>query len=232
MDKPDSNLISTIIQCCDYTLLDTSASDKEIIDLCEKAKKLNCFSVCIQPEKVKLAKQILRLSKVSVCTVISFPSGENTIEEKVLETIEAIQNGTDEIDVVINYKIKNNETYLIEELNTLRKLCHANFNKSGQPITLKVIVESGIHTLEETAFFTKICIQTKVDFIKTSTGKVTIGAELDKVKVMHHEIQVANSTLKIKASGGLREIVQIETFLPYVQRLGIGHQTVDSFLNL
>lgn len=229
MDKPDSNLISTIIQCCDYTLLDTSASDKEIIDLCEKAKKLNCFSVCIQPEKVKLAKQILRLSKVSVCTVISFPSGENTMEEKVKETIEAIQNGADEIDVVIHYKKITDESYLLEELKTLRELCHTHKNKVGNPITLKVIVESGLHTLAETAFFTNLCIQTNVDFIKTSTGKVAIGAELEKVKVMHHQIQNASSTLKIKASGGLRDMQQIETFLPYVQRLGIGHQTVDSW---
>ena len=131
--------------------------------------------------------------------------------------------------MVINYKKLNDETYLVRELNTLRELCHANINKIGHPVTLKVIVESGLHTLEETAFFTNLCIQTKIDYIKTSTGKVAIGAELDKVKVMHKEIQRASSPLKIKASGGLRDIKQIETFLPYVHRLGIGHQTVDSW---
>ena len=214
----------------DYTLLDPVASEQEILDLCAKAIKLQVASVCITPDKVKIAKQALENSSVLVCTVVSFPSGENSIEEKVIETTQAILHGADEIDVVINYKKITYESYLLEELKTLHELCHVHKNKAGNPITLKVIVESGLHTLAETAFFTNLCIQTNVDFIKTSTGKVAIGAELDKVKVMHKEIQRASSPLKIKASGGLRDMAQIETFLPYVQRLGIGHQTVDSFV--
>ena len=214
----------------DYTLLDPVASEQEILDLCAKAIKLKVASVCITPDKVQIAKQALENSSVLVCTVVSFPTGENSIEEKVIETTQAILQGADEIDVVIHYKKITDESYLLEELKTLRALCHAHKNKVGNPITLKVIVESGLHTLAETAFFTNLCIQTNVDFIKTSTGKVAIGAELEKVKVMHHEIQNASSTLKIKASGGLRDMQQIETFLPYVQRLGIGFQTVDSFV--
>ncbi len=213
----------------DYTLLDPVASEQEILDLCAKAIKLKVASVCITPDKVQIAKQALENSSVLVCTVVSFPTGENSIEEKVIETTQAILQGADEIDVVIHYKKIANESYLLEELKTLRELCHTHKNKVGNPITLKVIVESGLHTSAETAFFTNVCIQTNVDFIKTSTGKVAIGAELEKVKVMYHEIQNASSTLKIKASGGLRDMQQIETFLPYVQRLGIGHQTVDSF---
>ena len=213
----------------DYTLLDPAASEQEILDLCTKAMQLQVASVCITPDKVQIAKQALENSLILVCTVVSFPSGENSIEEKTHETTEAILNGADEIDIVINYKKIDNASYLIEELNNLRELCHAHTNKLGQPITLKVIVESGLHTLEETAFFTNLCIQTNVDFIKTSTGKVAVGAELEKVKIMHEAIQRATSTLKIKASGGLRDMAQIETFLPYVQRLGIGHQTVDSW---
>lgn len=213
----------------DYTLLDPKASEQEIQDLCTNAMQLQVASVCITPDKVQIAKQVLENASVLVCTVVSFPSGENSIEEKVHETTQAILNGADEIDVVINYKKIGDEAYLLEELTTLCKLCHAHKNKVGNPITLKVIVESGLHTLEETAFFTNLCIQTNVDFIKTSTGKVAIGAELEKVKIMHKEIQLAKSSLKIKASGGLREIAQIEPFLPYVQRLGIGHQTVDSW---
>lgn len=220
---------TSLYKIIDYTLLDPSATNLEIIDLCSKANKLQVASVCITPDKVRIAKKELENSNVLVCTVVSFPHGENSIEEKVLETTQAIQNGADEIDVVINYKKIANESYLINELNTLWELCRSHKNKIGQPVTLKVIVESGLHTLDETAFFTKLCIKSKVDFIKTSTGKVAIGAELEKVNVMHHEIQKANSLLKIKASGGLREITQIETFLPYVQRLGIGYQTVDAF---
>ena len=214
----------------DYTLLDPVASEQEILDLCAKAIKLKVASVCITPDKVQIAKQALENSSVLVCTVVSFPTGENSIEEKVIETTQAILQGADEIDVVIHYKKIANESYLLEELKTLRELCHTHKNKVGNPITLKVIVESGLHTSAETAFFTNVCIQTNVDFIKTSTGKVAIGAELEKVKVMYHEIQKEKSPLKIKASGGLRDMTQIETFLPYVQRLGIGHQTVDSFV--
>jgi deoxyribose-phosphate aldolase len=214
----------------DYTLLDPKASEQEILDLCAKAIKLQVASVCITPDKVQIAKQALENTSVLVCTVVSFPTGENSIEEKVNETTQAILHGADEIDVVINYKKIADESYLLEELKTLRELCHVHKNKAGNPITLKVIVESGLHTLEETAFFTNLCIQTKVDFIKTSTGKVAVGAELEKVKIMHEAIQRATSPLKIKASGGLRDITQIETFLPYVHRLGIGHQTVDSFV--
>ena len=214
----------------DYTLLDPVASEQEILDLCAKAIKLQVASVCITPDKVQIAKQALENTSVLVCTVVSFPTGENSIEEKVNETTQAILQGADEIDVVINYKKIDNASYLIEELNNLRELCHVHKNKAGNPITLKVIVESGLQTLAETTFFTNLCIQTKVDFIKTSTGKVAVGAELEKVKIMHEAIQRATSTLKIKASGGLRDMAQIETFLPYVQRLGIGHQTVDSFV--
>jgi deoxyribose-phosphate aldolase len=219
----------SLYKIIDYTLLDPAASEQEILDLCAKAIKLQVASVCITHDKVKIAKQALENSSVLVCTVVSFPTGENSIVEKVIETTQAILHGADEIDVVINYKKIADESYLLEELKTLCELCHVHKNKAGNPITLKVIVESGLHTLAETAFFTNVCIQTNVDFIKTSTGKVAVGAELEKVKVMHEAIQRATSTLKIKASGGLRDIQQIETFLPYVQRLGIGHQTVDSW---
>jgi len=223
---------TSFLKIIDYTLLDPAASEQEIQDLCTKAIQLQVASVCITPDKVQLSKQALKNASVLVCTVVSFPTGENSIEEKIRETSQAIKDGADEIDVVINYKRIADEAYLLEELTTLRELCHAHKNKVGNPITLKVIVESGLHTLAETAFFTNLCIQTKVDFIKTSTGKVTIGAELEKVKAMSAEIKHANSTLKIKASGGLREIANIETFLPYVQRLGIGHQTVDAWQDL
>jgi deoxyribose-phosphate aldolase len=219
---------TSFLKIIDYTLLDPVASNQEILDLCAKAIKLQVASVCITSDKVQIANQGLENASVLVCTVVSFPTGENSIEEKIRETSQAIKDGADEIDVVINYNRIGDEAYLLNELTNLRELCHAHKNKVGNPITLKVIIESGLHTLTETAFFTNLCIQTKVDFIKTSTGKVAVGAELEKIKVMHEAIQHAKSTLQIKASGGLRDMRQIETFVPYVQRLGISHQTVDS----
>ncbi len=223
----DSNSITSFIHICDYTLLDKYTTQQEVIDLCTKAKRLNVASVCIPAEKVTLSKKELQQSSVLVCTVVSFPTGENSVEEKVIETTRAIQNGADEIDVVINFKKIANESYLINELSTLVALCHSNINKKGDPITIKVIIESGLHSIEETRFLTNLCIKTNVDYIKTSTGKVSVGAELDKVKTMFQEIQNENSNLKIKASGGIRTIEDISQYLPYVNRLGMGYQSVD-----
>jgi len=139
----------------------------------------------------------------------------------------AIQNGADEIDVVINYKKINDPIYLKDELNSLVQLCHSNNNKLGQPTTLKVIIESGLHTIEEIRVLTQLCINSEVDYLKTSTGMVNVGAEIEKVKEMYSVIKDARSSLKIKASGGIRSKEQIIEFFPYVNRFGIGYQTVN-----
>lgn len=223
----DSNLITSFIRICDYTLLDQQTTQQDVINLCAKAKRLKVASVCILPEKVSIAKTELQQSSVLVCTVVSFPSGENSIDDKVIETTLAIQNGADEIDVVINYQLISDLDYLRSELNTIKQGISKFKNKIGQPITLKVIVESGLLSLEETRLATQVCIDSKVDFIKTSTGKVAVGAELSKVQIMHETIISNHSNLKIKASGGIRTIEDIEQFSPYVSRLGMGYQAVD-----
>jgi deoxyribose-phosphate aldolase len=211
----------------DYTLLDLAVSNEDIKLLCSNAQKLKVASVCVRPDKVTIAKKELNHSEVLVCTVVSFPSGENTIEEKINETLMALQNGADEIDVVINYKKINDPIYLKEELDALVRLCHSYKNKLSQPTTLKVIVESGLHTHEEVRFLTHLCINADVDYIKTSTGMVNVGAEIEKVKAMSQIIQDFNSALKIKASGGIRTMDQMIEFFPFVNRFGIGYQTVN-----
>jgi deoxyribose-phosphate aldolase len=181
----------------------------------------------VYPEHVSLVSNQLKKTNVLTCSVISFPSGGNKIQEKVEEAERAIRNGADEIDVVINYKLIADLDYLKSELNAI-KHCISKFkNKIGQPITLKVIVESGLLSLDETRRVTQVCIDSKVDFIKTSTGKVAVGAELSKVQIMQETIISSNSNLKIKASGGIRTIEDIEQFFPFVSRLGMGYQAVD-----
>jgi deoxyribose-phosphate aldolase len=106
--------------------------------------------------------------------------------------------------------------------------CKSLKTKRNNSVTIKIIVESGVLSLDETIFATNTCIIAGVDFIKTSTGKVEIGAELDKIQAMSQVIKTMNSSLQIKASGGIRTLEQIESFKPFVHRFGIGYKTVDA----
>ena len=213
----------------DYTLLSENSSKEDIELLCEKAHSHNFATVCVLPNMVEIAKQKLNNlnSNVGVTTVVSFPHGTNDSEEKRLECVKAIENGADEIDMVINYNnIKNNDPNIYYEINLLSTICH----KSDK--ILKVIVESGLLSNEETRRATIICVKSGADYIKTSTGKVEIGAEIDKVKIMYEAIRNLNSDMKIKASGGIRKIEDIELFDQYVDRFGIGSSSVDKMLNI
>ena len=209
----------------DYTLLDNNATHSDIKELCSKAIELKVKSVCVMPKHVKQAAEALKNTSVLVCSVVSFPSGENTTVEKVNEMKSLLSDGADEIDVVWNYKRISDLIYLENELHQLVEIKHkAQTNKGKDPI-LKIIVESGLLNLNQTKDATLICMKTGVDFIKTSTGKVQTGAEIEKVKLMRQTI--GESTLKIKASGGIRTIEQFKTFQPYVDRFGMGYVSVD-----
>ena len=214
--------LSEINSIIDYTLLEESATESDIIELCKKANQLGVKSVCVLPKMVKTAKKALRDSNVLVCTVISFPYGNDSLVEKMNETKWVLSEGADEVDMVINHHILRDEEedmydYLVSEVKSLVDLCHKEHNKDGDPVTLKVIVE---------------CMDAGADFIKTSTGKISIGAELGKIKVMYDTIKSAKSNMKIKASGGVRDISQINQFMPFVDRFGMGYASVDKINNL
>lgn len=209
----------------DYTLLDNSATKEAFESLCQKATQLGVKSVCVMPKHVEQASKLLVNSEVLVCSVVSFPSGENTIEEKIEELKEIVDKGADEVDVVWNYHRIDEPEYLHLELSKINEFRNQLKTSKGNTPLLKVIVESGLLTNEQTALATKICMETGVDFIKTSTGKVAIGAELDKVQTM--KTTIGNHTLKIKASGGIRTKEQIDVFNPLVERFGIGYASVD-----
>ena len=227
----------------DYTLLDNNASDDDIINLCEKAKEFGTKSVCVMPKHVSIAKEQLNNSKVLVCTVISFPEGTNTQNEKENETHQVISDGADEVDMVLNYELLKEyseyyDTYeefpsnLIDEVSSLVNICHSSTNKDGDEIILKVIVESGLLTIDQTIMATEICLDAGADFIKTSTGMVSVGAELDKIKAMSETIKSSGSNMKIKASGGVRTIEDIESYAPFVDRYGMGFGSVDKLNGL
>jgi deoxyribose-phosphate aldolase len=229
--KANDELINKI----DYTLLKPDASEADIIELCRKASILNVKSVCVLPKMVKIAGAALNESGVLVCTVISFPHGTDSSDNKLGECRRAIIDGADEIDMVLNYPILKHveEDFdtivneLVEEVYKLVDECHKRSNKNNDPVTLKVIVESGLLSLEQTQLATKICIEAGADFIKTSTGMVEVGAELDKVQIMRQTIEFYNSPLKIKASGGLRSVEDLKKFNPFVDRFGVGFTAVD-----
>lgn len=179
----------------DHTLLKQDASLDAILKLCEEAKTYNFKSVCVNPCFVKTAKEALKGSDVLVCTVIGFPLGANTIEVKVFETKDALNNGADEIDMVINVsKLKDkDDRYVEEEIRRIKDACGEH--------TLKVILETCLLTDEEKVRACKLAKAAGADFVKTSTGFSTGGATASDVKLMRDTV---GKEMGVKASGGVR----------------------------
>lgn len=179
----------------DHTKLSPDASKESIIKLCKEAKEYGFFSVCINPFYIKLAKKELEGSDIKTCTVIGFPLGQNTLETKVFETIDAIKKGADEIDMVINIaKLKQKDVdYCINEINIIKKAC-------GNKI-LKVIVETCLLNEQEKYLASEIVLKSNADFIKTSTGFSTAGATFEDIKIFK---KVVGNNKLIKAAGGIK----------------------------
>lgn len=186
-----------VARMIDHTLLKPDATPKEIKTLCEEARTYNFASVCINPSHVSMCKDLLKGSKVKVCTVIGFPLGATTTETKRFEAEQALQNGAQEIDMVINIgMLKQGENeYVFNDINQV-VLAAKKFGA-----VCKVIIESAILTDEEKI---KACIlakEAKADFVKTSTGFSKGGATAGDVALMRY---VVGSTVGVKASGGIR----------------------------
>lgn len=183
----------------EHTLLKQDAGKDEVIKLLEEAKKYNFFGVCVNPVNVKMAKDYLEGTDIKVVTVIGFPLGQSTREVKVLETIDAIKNGADEIDMVINGgKLKDGEfAYVRDEIAAVKMACQGK--------NLKVILETDLLNKTEIKKACEICIEAGADFVKTSTGFVKngVGAKEEDVKLMYETVK--DSGLKVKASGGIRD---------------------------
>ena len=181
----------------DHTLLKAFATSDEIRKLCEEAKKYNFKSVCVNPVNVALAKECLEGSDVLVCTVIGFPLGANTKEIKAFETIDAIKNGADEVDMVINIgKAKEHNYKYIED--EIKMVVAASAGK-----TTKVIIETCYLNDEEKINCCLAAKNAKATFVKTSTGFGTSGATASDIRLMRETVGPA---LGVKASGGIRNL--------------------------
>lgn len=197
--------IKDILSKCDHTLLKQTATMEDIKHLCDEGMKYKTASVCIPPCYVKLAKDYCG-DKLKICTVIGFPNGYNTTKVKVFETQEAINDGADEIDMVINIgmlKAKNYD-YVYNEICKINEVCLKN-NK-----ILKVIIETCLLTEDEKIKMCELVTNAKAEYIKTSTGFSTNGATFEDVELFKKHI---GKNVKIKAAGGISSIDDAEKFI-------------------
>lgn len=201
-----------ILSKVDHTLLSQGSTWKEIKVLCDDAVKFGTASVCVAPSFVKRCAEYLDGKDVLVCTVIGFPNGYATTETKVFETEDAIRNGADEIDMVINIGDVKMGDYdkVLDEIKRIKKAC-------GEK-TLKVIIETCLLSDEEKIKMCKIVSESGADFIKTSTGFSTAGATFDDIKLFSENVE---KHVKIKAAGGISSIDDAEKFIELgASRLG------------
>ncbi|MEK4555050.1 MULTISPECIES: deoxyribose-phosphate aldolase [Jeotgalicoccus] len=180
----------------DHTLLKPEVTDKEISVLCDEAHEHGFFSVCIQPSWVKTAAEKLAESEVKVCTVIGFPHGATTSEVKAFETKDAISNGADEVDMVINIgQLKaGNLDYVKEDIKSV-------VDAANKEALVKVIIESSLLTEDEVVTASRLAQEAGADFVKTSTGFNGGGASVEAVALMRLTV---GEDMGVKASGGVR----------------------------
>ncbi len=203
--------VKDILEKCDHTLLGVTSTFEQIKELCDDGIKYSTASVCIPPCFVKKAKEYVG-ERLKICTVVGFPNGYSTTKSKVFETLDAIQNGADEIDMVINLgelRAKNFD-YIENEIKEIKKAC-------GDKI-LKVIIEACLLTNEEKLILCDIVTKSGADYIKTSTGFSTGGATFDDVSLMRKNV---GKNIKVKAAGGIASIDDAQKFIALgADRLG------------
>ena len=200
-----------ILSMVDHTLLLQTSTWEEIRALCDDAIHYGTASVCIPPCFVQQAKEYVG-NQMKICTVIGFPNGNHTTATKVFETIDAVTNGADEIDMVINVgmlKAKDYD-YILNEIREIKDAC-------GDKI-LKVIIETCLLTDEEKIRMCEIVTESGADFIKTSTGFSTGGATFDDIALFAEHV---GENVKIKAAGGISSMEDAEKFIALgASRLG------------
>ena len=203
--------VKEILKHVDHTLLTQTATWAEIRQICDDAVKYGTASVCIPPVYVKQVKEYVQ-DQMAVCTVIGFPNGYMTTATKEFETKDALANGADEIDMVINIGWAKDGKFdaIEEEIRTLKKAC-------GSKI-LKVIIETCLLTDEEKKAMCKAVTAAGADYIKTSTGFSKAGATFEDIKLFSENI---GPNVKMKAAGGISSLDDAEKFLSLgADRLG------------
>jgi len=197
MEKKD------VFKMVDHTLLKQDASWEDIKEICDDAIEYETASICIPASYVKRAKDYVG-DQMKVCTVIGFPNGYSTTRVKVFETEDALANGADEIDMVINInELKNkNYDYILEEIRAIKKAC-------GDKI-LKVIIETCLLTEDEKIKMCDLVTEAGADYIKTSTGFSTGGATLEDIILFKKHV---GANVKIKAAGGISSFEDAFSFI-------------------
>ena len=214
LENKEKNEFHRII---DYTRISDNLTNDKIKELCKEAENNNFYSICILPEYVSRAYSFLK-GEVKISALIDFPNGKRDIKIKTNDIDSAIVNGADEIDVVVNYKlIKNSEEHedLEKEIRELSEYCHR------EGVTIKTIIEIGALNYQEIEAICKMCTNSNVDYIMTSTGKLpnddSFETKLEKVKFMR---KILPDEIKIKFSGGVRSLSQIKELSGIVDRIG------------
>lgn len=188
----------------DHTILKATATREDILKLCSEANQYHFASVCVNPAYVALAHQLLSGTGVMVCTVIGFPLGANTPSVKAFETTQAIADGADEVDMVIN--LGQAKAYDWDGVyEDIRAVVQA---ASG--VLVKVIIETCYLTDEEKVKACQMAVKAGADFVKTSTGFGTGGATVEDVRLMK---QTVGNACKVKASGGIRDKEAFEAMI-------------------
>ncbi len=195
--------IKDILSKVDHTLLSQSATWDEIKSICDDGMKYETASVCIPASYIKQAKEYVG-DKLALCTVIGFPNGYSTTATKIFEASDAIKNGADEIDMVINIGWLKDKKYdlLLNEINAIKTACDGKI--------LKVIIETCLLTDEEKIKMCEIVSESNADFIKTSTGFSTGGATKADIELF---AKYTKKGKKIKAAGGIASIEDAEDFI-------------------
>ncbi|MGN0526633.1 MAG: deoxyribose-phosphate aldolase [Acutalibacteraceae bacterium] len=200
-----------ILSKADHTLLAQTATWEDIKKIIDDGIRYKTASVCIPPSFVKQAKEYAG-GRVKICTVIGFPNGYSTTACKVFETEDAVKNGADEIDMVINIGALKSKDYdfLLNEIKAIRNACQGK--------VLKVIIETCLLTDEEKVKMCEIVSDSGAGYIKTSTGFSTSGATKADVKLFADNVK---DNLKIKAAGGISSLKDAEDFIKLgADRLG------------
>lgn len=203
--------LQTILSHCDHTLLSTTATWAEIRAILDDGIRFRTASACIPASYVKAAAAYAD-GKLPICTVIGFPNGYMTTASKVFETEDAVKNGADEIDMVINIGMVKEGNYggVLDEIRAVRRACEGKI--------LKVIIETCILTEEEKTKMCQVVTESGADYIKTSTGFASGGATFEDVKLMRAHV---GPQVKVKAAGGISSVEDAETFIQLgADRLG------------
>jgi len=203
-----------IAKYIDHTNLKPYATKEDIIKLCEEAKKYGFYAVCVNPYRVKLAKEQLKDTNVKVASVIGFPLGATSTEVKVFEAKKALEDGADELDMVINIgALKDRDyDYVKRDIEEVVRVAHE------KGAIVKVIIETCYLTDEEKEMACKLAMEAGADFVKTSTGFGRGGATVKDVKLMR---KVVGDKLGVKAAGGIRTYEQaLEMIKAGANRIG------------